>query len=73
MRHKAQDFLALASSVCACTHACVPRVDVNGTRMQGAVRSGILIQPEATRAGMQYHRLNPDLLDITLLLLVPQG
>lgn len=41
--------------------------------MQGAVRSGILIQPEATRAGMQYHRLNPDLLDITLLLLVPQG
>lgn len=41
--------------------------------MQGAVCSVVLIQPEATGAGMQYHPLNPDLFDITLLLLGVTG
>lgn len=41
--------------------------------MQGAVCSMVcsvvLIKPEATGTGMRYHPLNPDLFDITLLLL----
>lgn len=41
--------------------------------MQDAVCSVVLIQPEATGAGMRYHPLNPDLLDITLLLLGVTG